>query len=197
MVKQQRAARTREALVHAAAVAFDRVGYEAASLAHVSGSAGISMGALTFHFPTKEKLAAEVQLHGARATRDAIDGMGDTCERPLRTLVDLTLEVARLLDEDVTVRAAARLARECLPSETPWPSVWLPVAEHLLDRASEEELQPHADPQALLALTTHLVSGTESYIRRCALVPEERESAEDQLARIWQLVLPGIARGPA
>ncbi|MDT0615382.1 TetR/AcrR family transcriptional regulator [Streptomyces lancefieldiae] len=196
MVKQQRAARTREALVQAAAAAFDLVGYEAASLAHVSKSAGISMGALTFHFPTKETLATAVQVRGASTTRAATEHLRDRTERPLRTLIDLTLELARLLDEDVAVRAAARLTRECPRSAAPWTDEWLPTAKTLLEHAAKEELRPHADAEALLTLTTHLVTGTESHIRRCALVPGERESAQEQLCRIWQLVLAGISRDP-
>ncbi|MEU5950671.1 ScbR family autoregulator-binding transcription factor [Streptomyces sp. NPDC047525] len=197
MVKQQRAARTREALVQAAAAAFDCVGYEAASLAQVSKSAGISMGALTFHFPTKEQLAVAVQTRGACATRIAAEQITAGADRPLRSVVDLTLEVARLLEKDVSVRAAARLTRECPRVETPWSAVWLPAVEALLAQASEEELRPNVDPQAILTLTSHLIAGTENYIRWCGLVPEERESAQEQLCRLWRLVLPGISQGPS
>ncbi|MFC7310325.1 TetR family transcriptional regulator [Streptomyces monticola] len=197
MVKQQRAARTREALVQAAATAFDCVGYEAASLAQVSKSAGISMGALTFHFPTKDQLAEAVQARGACVTRSAAEKITAEQGRPLRSAIDLTLEVARLLDEDVAVRAAARLTRECPQAATPWTSVWLPAIEALLCRASTDELRPGADPQTVLTLTTHLITGTESYIRRCATLPEQRESAQDQLERVWRVVLPGISRNNA
>ncbi|MDO0939366.1 TetR/AcrR family transcriptional regulator [Streptomyces sp. DG2A-72] len=196
MVKQQRAARTREALVQAAAAAFDCVGYEAASLAQVSKSAGISMGALTFHFPTKEQLAAAVQARGACVTRTAVEKITTEQDRPLRSAIELTLEVARLLDEDVSVRAAARLTRECPNAAPSWTSVWLPAVGDLLDRASQDELRPGADPQTILTLTAHLITGTENYIRRCASAPEQRESAQDQLYRVWQVVLPGISQGP-
>lgn len=196
MVKQQRAARTREALVQAAAAAFDLVGYEAASLAHVSKSAGISMGALTFHFPTKETLATAVRVRGASATRAATERLRHRTEWPLRTLIDLTLELARLLDEDVAVRAAARLTRECPRSPVPWTDEWLPTVKTLLARAAKEELRPDADTEALLVLTTHLVTGTESGIRRRLLVAGEQHGAREELGRVWQLVLSGVSRDP-
>lgn len=195
MVKQERAARTREALVQAAAAAFDCVGYEAASLAQVSKAAGISMGALTFHFPTKDQLASAVQVRGARVTRTVAETVAGEHARPLQSVIDLTLEVARLLDEDIVVRAAARLTRERPDHGSSWRAVWLPMVESLLAEAAERELRPGVDTQTVLTLTAHLMTGTETYVRHCACAPEEQESAKDQLSRVWQLVLPGISRG--
>ncbi|MFE0105127.1 TetR family transcriptional regulator [Streptomyces sp. NPDC059009] len=197
MVKQQRAARTREALVQAAAVAFDRVGYEAASLSQVSKAAEISMGALTFHFPMKEQLAHAVQVRGATATEAVTRAIAEDSRRPLDRMLALTLEIAQLLDEDVAVRAAARLTRECPHLETPWPATWLPVVEKLIAEA-EGDLRPGVAPRTVLALTSYLMVGTEAYVRRGAAVPgacaaDAQESARDQLSRIWRVVFPCIS----
>ncbi|WP_329318200.1 MULTISPECIES: helix-turn-helix domain-containing protein [unclassified Streptomyces] len=61
MVKQVRAARTRQALVRAAAEVFADDGYALASLPAISRRAGVSTGALHFHFPSKDLLAREVE----------------------------------------------------------------------------------------------------------------------------------------
>ena len=69
------------------------------------------------------------------------------------------------------------------------------MVESLLAEAAERELRPGVDTQTVLTLTAHLMTGTETYVRHCVCVPEEQESAKDQLSRVWQLVLPGISRG--
>ena len=53
MVKQERALRTREALIESAAEVFDREGFSVASLTAISSRAGVSNGALHFHFASK------------------------------------------------------------------------------------------------------------------------------------------------
>nr|QIY76262.1 helix-turn-helix transcriptional regulator [Streptomyces sp. RLB1-33] len=61
MVRQVRAVRTRRALVRAAAEVFAEDGYALASLPVISRRAGVSTGALHFHFPSKDLLAREVE----------------------------------------------------------------------------------------------------------------------------------------
>ncbi|MFF4557787.1 TetR family transcriptional regulator [Streptomyces sp. NPDC001422] len=60
MTRQERAVRTREALIEAAADLFDRDGQEVTSLAAVTAKAQVSAGALYFHFATKADLADAV-----------------------------------------------------------------------------------------------------------------------------------------
>ncbi|CAM5724103.1 TetR family transcriptional regulator OS=Streptomyces microflavus OX=1919 GN=HUT09_00685 PE=4 SV=1 [Streptomyces microflavus] len=50
MTKQVRAARTRQALIRSAAIVFEQHGYGQARLALISSGAGVSTGALHFHF---------------------------------------------------------------------------------------------------------------------------------------------------
>ena len=53
----------REHLLTAAVAVFDRDGYAAARLAEVAREAGISKGALAYHFPSKEALYLEAMAH--------------------------------------------------------------------------------------------------------------------------------------
>ncbi|MCJ0871903.1 ScbR family autoregulator-binding transcription factor [Streptomyces sp. AP-93] len=196
MAKQERATRTREALVRAAASAFDRAGYEATTLARIIQSAGLSMGALTFHFRSKEELADAVHAQGECAVRAAVERAAASGEPPLRAAVCLTLEIARLLEEDTAVRAAARLARERADGSDSWSSLWLPLVERLLARATETEgeLRPGSDPGAVLTLVAYLVAGAEADSRVRATTPgEQGDCAERRLGRIWDAVLPGIS----
>lgn len=77
MVKQERAARTRESLVLAAAEVFAAQGFAAASIAAISERAGVTSGAVQFHFDGKPALARAVEARAARALRriaEAEDG---------------------------------------------------------------------------------------------------------------------------
>jgi AcrR family transcriptional regulator len=64
---QQRAIRSRDAIVRAAARVIDRHGLKAATLSKVSAEAGLSKGAVYFHFADKDALASALEQEAARA----------------------------------------------------------------------------------------------------------------------------------
>ncbi|MFC4507650.1 MULTISPECIES: TetR family transcriptional regulator [Streptomyces] len=194
MVKQERAARTRETLMQAAAEFFDRDGYGLTTLSRVSKAAGISVGALTFHFPAKDDLADAIQVRGGTITQEALDRVDTEPGRPLRTLVGITLELARLMEKEAIVRAAARLTRERRSVSADWQAAWLPTVDRLLASAAEQDLREGIDPKAVRALVVHLITGAEAQIRCNANGARDRgESAEAQLTNIWRVVLRGVA----
>ncbi len=57
MVRQERAIRTRRAILEAAASLFDEHGYEGASTTDIIMRSGLTRGALYHHFPSKESIA--------------------------------------------------------------------------------------------------------------------------------------------
>ncbi|MGW2175854.1 ScbR family autoregulator-binding transcription factor [Streptomyces sp. NPDC001705] len=105
MVKQERALRTRQALIRAGAELFAREGFVAASLSTISGEAGVSNGALHFHFENKRALARAVEdealVRLRRITAESLKRDG----RALPALVDATYELVNRIAEDVVVRA--------------------------------------------------------------------------------------------
>ncbi|MGW4160467.1 TetR family transcriptional regulator [Streptomyces sp. NPDC004788] len=107
MAKQERAIRTRNALVESAAALFDRDGFEVASLATISARAGVSSGALHFHFPSKAELAdAVVAAAGERLVRI----IREREALPLQTLIDASHELVQGLRSDAVLRAGFALA---------------------------------------------------------------------------------------
>lgn len=60
LTQGERRARTREALLHAAAQAFSRSGYTSVKLEDVAAAAGYTRGAIYHQFANKEELASEV-----------------------------------------------------------------------------------------------------------------------------------------
>ncbi|TGB13258.1 TetR/AcrR family transcriptional regulator [Streptomyces sp. MZ04] len=190
---QPRAARTRQALVSAAADEFDRNGYSGASMPRVCRAAGVSVGALTFHFSGKEELAVAVREQGGAATMTAVAAVTARCEEAVQTVVSLTLALTGLLENDVAVRAAARLARE-LPGAPDWFSAWVPAIHQQLRNARGGQPASVADRAAVAALATHLVTGAEIAIRQRARrhsITAGQSVAE--LTRIWEMVRGGFA----
>jgi AcrR family transcriptional regulator len=193
-VKQGRAVRTRESLIRAAADAFDTAGFEATSLGRICAGAGTSMGALTFHFRSKDALADAVQQRGIALTDEVVQRIFRTRQPPLETVIAITLAVVGLLEESSVVRAAAGLSRERVATASPWPSSWIPVIEDLVTRVPEETLSSGTHPRALLSLVTHLVTGAEVLIHtgREAAGPDHVR-AVTQVAEIWDLTLRGVS----
>src|ERR1700760_667721 len=60
VVKQERAERTRETIIRAAASIFERDGFAAAPLSGITRRATVTKGALYFHFSSKRELAQAV-----------------------------------------------------------------------------------------------------------------------------------------
>ncbi|MER6218789.1 ScbR family autoregulator-binding transcription factor [Streptomyces sp. NPDC001272] len=190
MVKQERAARTRESLVHAAAEVFAQEGFTAASIAAISQRAGVSTGALHFHFDGKTSLALVVEERAERTLREAAavaEGRGPA-GGPLRVLVGSTYVLA----EDVVVRAAFALCADTAhSSRVDLRGQWRRRAEELLVEAERagllaEGVSPQDATRLVVALTVGL-EGLEG--------GEPGPGARQLLTRIWSVVLPGIASG--
>lgn len=185
MVKQVRAERTRQALVAAAALEFDRHGYAGTSLSAVHRACGMTMGALTFHFRAKADLATAVCEEAEAITRGSLARLAPV--GALLPVVEFTLAVARLLEEEVIVRAAARLTQErAVPDR--WHTVWRAVLHDLVACAPrrsgpDSDLGPR--PEELELLAVYLTAGAEAALR------EGRTGKEvlAQLECLWDLVL--------
>ena len=77
MAQQERAVRTRRAVLEAAAGVFAERGYAAATIAEILNRAGVTKGALYFHFDSKAALARGVLEERISAAR-IIPGSGST-----------------------------------------------------------------------------------------------------------------------
>ncbi|WP_328436322.1 TetR family transcriptional regulator [Streptomyces sp. NBC_00444] len=110
MVKQERAARTRHALIQAAAAVFAEEGFVAASLSAISSRAGVSNGALHFHFASKNRLAEAVRAEAAEAVGRITEAARARHGDSLQTVVDATHALMDSLARDIVVRAGFELA---------------------------------------------------------------------------------------
>ncbi|MET8504548.1 ScbR family autoregulator-binding transcription factor [Streptomyces sp. NPDC004787] len=163
MAQQERAIRTRQKIVLAAAELFDEVGYEAATISEVLKRCGVTKGALYFHFASKEELAQEV-LAGQVAALPPVPER----ELFLQQLTDEALVLAHLLHVgDPMVRGSVRLT---VDQGSPYDGLdrgvpmqgWISHNTEVLARAKAAgELLPHVDVSSAATLFTGSFTGVQ------------------------------------
>ncbi|MFD8980014.1 ScbR family autoregulator-binding transcription factor [Streptomyces sp. NPDC059564] len=186
MVKQERAARTRESLVRAAAEVFAEEGFAVASVAAISERAGVTPGALHFHFDGKDALARAVEERAVEVVRGITGAGGD----PLRALVGSTYALVALLGDDVVVRAGFVLGADLAHrSRVDLRAQWRRWAEESLGSAARAGLLAEGVPAPDAARL--VVAATVGLEDLDPLGPGG--DAPHALTRIWSVILPGIA----
>ncbi|MCX5381241.1 ScbR family autoregulator-binding transcription factor [Streptomyces sp. NBC_00091] len=137
---QERSERTRRRLVFAGAELFHRNGYANATLGEIAGAAGVTKGALYFHFASKDELADAVQRRGCGLLHDAVRGLREGGASPLQALIDTTHWLARTLHEDPAIPASFRITKECAgqqPAVVDFHEAWLSAVCELLRMARD------------------------------------------------------------
>ncbi|WP_330301449.1 ScbR family autoregulator-binding transcription factor [Streptomyces sp. NBC_00503] len=190
MAKQERAVRTREALIRSAAETFHREGFAVASLTAISTRAGVSSGALHFHFASKAALAGAVEGAALDRLREITgewppDGTG--C---LQRLVDVTHGLARGLRDEVVLRSGFELSGDV--AHVPGVDLrehWRGWVEGAMVRAGAAgELSPGVAPEDAVTAVVAATVGFEVLGARDAAWLAPRT-----VARFWELLLPRLA----
>lgn len=192
MARQERAIRTRQAILVAAAEVFDEVGYEAATISEVLKRAGLTKGALYFHFASKEELAQGVLL-------EQVGALPRTPEHDLimQYSLDESLVLANLLQRGTgnsIVRGAVRLTvdqgspRDGLDRRTPMGE-WEGHIVEILERAKERgELLPHVD----LVGVGKLMVGAFTGVQVLSNIMTGRQDLPERVSDLYRHLLPSI-----
>ncbi|AXE77636.1 MULTISPECIES: ScbR family autoregulator-binding transcription factor [Streptomyces] len=187
MAQQARAIQTRRSILVAAAAVFDERGYSSATISEILARAGVTKGALYFHFTSKEDLALgvmDVQLDSdplpAQLTK-------------LQELVDQGMLLAHRLRHEPLVRASVGLAMdqavEGLDRGTPFRA-WIDRLEHLLTAAKNQgELLPHVNARE----TAEMLAGSFSGIQVMSQALCKREDLGRRISVLLHYVLPSIS----
>jgi AcrR family transcriptional regulator len=189
-------AETRRLIVNAAARLFSERGYATASLSDIVTSAGVTKGALYWHFKSKEDIALDIvrQMYASWPTLlgEVVAAQDDA----LDALVAVTYAAADQFSNDHTVQAAKRLLAE-LPAESlarlPQPYVgWQAVLTRLIaDGQSAGQINRHIDAEATAQVIVASFFGMQQ-------VSYELTNRQDLLSRIdgfWRLVRPQLTPG--
>ncbi|MFG2259717.1 ScbR family autoregulator-binding transcription factor [Streptomyces mirabilis] len=186
MVRQVRAVRTRGALVRAAAEVFAEDGYALASLPVISRRAGVSTGALHFHFPSKDLLAREVEAAATVSVQRLVvrEGAG------LQLLVDVSRDLVAALAVDPVLRAGFELGGDPSRKSAEGPGRWWCEWVHALLREAQGagELARGVSPEAAAVAVVASVAGFGRLASRHRV-----RSSSPLLEQFWALLLPGLA----
>ncbi len=192
--QQERARRTRAAIIRSAAVEFGKSGYAAASLNRILDGSNTTKGAMYFHFDSKEDLARAVM-------ETAVEGYNETVDRwtartelhPFELLHGIVDEMALRYQHDVVAQAEFRLliepdfyAEVQLGSGT----IWTKAAHRQARRAGElGHLRADVPPDKFVRTLTALFFG----LRYVADLLSQRAELRAQFNEGYETLLEGMA----
>lgn len=162
--QQERARRTRAAILGSAAIEFGKSGYAAASLNRILEGSNATKGAMYFHFDSKEDLArAVIEAAQERYQAATERWLARTDISPLEVLHGLVDEIALRFQSDVIIQAEFRLVIEpdfYRDVQGGGGKVWSEAAYHLAVRAKQEgELREDTDPERFTRVLAAILAG--------------------------------------
>ncbi|MEO3975079.1 ScbR family autoregulator-binding transcription factor [Streptomyces sp. CAU 1734] len=179
--------RTRRAILEAAAAVFDERGYEAATIAEILDRAGVTKGALYFHFSSKQMLARGV------LDEQFAEGGVPPRESRLQELIDMGLLLAHRMKHEPMLSAGARLSLGPDMRDTfgggSIPG-WIKLVEELLVQAREQgEVLSHVDP----AETAWALCAGWTGVQIVSQTLTGRGDIEARVSQLYQHMYPSIA----
>ncbi|MFI6210088.1 ScbR family autoregulator-binding transcription factor [Streptomyces sp. NPDC051041] len=186
MAQQERAIRTRRAVVEAAAAVFAERGYAAATIAEILSRARVTKGALYFHFDSKAALARGVleaqispEYHVARGLK-------------LQEWVDTGMTLAARLPHEPLLLAGVRLSADLQGREefgSAWPAWSALMVDYLTQAKDRGEVLPHVVPEE----TAQVVLGSWIGIQFISQAASNWTDLEERVSSLFNHVLPAIA----
>ncbi|QIJ65862.1 ScbR family autoregulator-binding transcription factor [Streptomyces sp. JB150] len=195
---QDRAAKTRRQLIQSAAEVFGRSGFAGSSIGQICALAGVSQGALHFHFRNKRALGEAVESAAAEilCRITAPDPHAQHAQyaqhaqhAPLQLLVDISHRLVRRVCQDPVLRAGFGLAHDAAwgSGSVLWP-LWRDRVRGLLTAARHQgSLAPGVDIDEVVATVTAVTAGVEGLERGRNCPP-----SASAMTPFWRLVLPQL-----
>jgi AcrR family transcriptional regulator len=186
--RQERALRTRETVLRAAAEIFDEHGYHAASIRLIMERAQVTQGGMYFHFKSKRDIA-EAVVAGQQSFVELPNGPDE-----LQRLIDTSYHLARELQENVLFRASVRLAVEqqefggC--DATAYDEWAEQFHRQLMAARVRNELRFGVDEREFATFLMASYSGVQLYSH----ISTGRRDLMQQVAALWRYLLPAVAR---
>ncbi|MDQ1047458.1 ScbR family autoregulator-binding transcription factor [Streptomyces sp. V4I2] len=192
--KQQRSIRTRVQILEAAAVVFARSGFADVTLLDIAEQAGVTKGAVYFHYANKEAIAIAVSEEYFARLGALSAGVRRLKAPPLQATVKLLNRVAVALRDDTLFQAAVRLHldRHQITSGLPTrPFVdFITHCQDLLAEAKEVgQLPEDADPEKLARVLVAAFFGAQhiswALNDRVDIIDRVQETIDAILPRHW------------
>ncbi|WP_431245729.1 TetR family transcriptional regulator [Leifsonia xyli] len=189
MPRQERAERTRIAILDAAAAEFDQHGYEGARLERIVERTGATKGAVYFHFRSKLDIATALVAE-KYANWPVIIGEVTASLRGLAAAEEVTRRVAAVFVRDVRVRAAMRLTQTVFPpspDESPYDR-WIVVIGGLLQQELDDRGETGVDAHAIATVAVHGFFGAYMIANEMGTLADLPRDVE----RLWAALRPAL-----
>ncbi|MFE2046599.1 ScbR family autoregulator-binding transcription factor [Streptomyces sp. NPDC059477] len=187
VIKQERAIQTRAALLRAAAEVFAESGYAGANVSAMAERAGLTLGALYFHFRNKGHIAREIVLSQPGLVVPPHSSTG------LQHAVDTTLTWAYQLADDPVLLAGARLVLEqehfVEPAENTHQQWTRVISSDLHEAKRRRELRAAADVEVVSRLVVNACTGAQMHSH----LESRRRDLPVRVEEMWRCLLPAIA----
>lgn len=195
-LKQERAIQTRERILNAAAEAFAADGYADVTLLEIAERAGMTKGAVYFHFKNKESLAVAVAESFYQRLADGAETVAGLGRSPLESVVEYLERTARDFRGEKLIQAGARLQLEHSSVGAPLPPPFVTFAgaiESWLEQAAAagEPLPTGVTPRGLTRVLVEAFFGAQ----HISWVQSGREDIVDRVNEIIRVVLHVEPRG--
>jgi AcrR family transcriptional regulator len=201
--QQERARRTRSAIIRAAAVEFAKRGYGAASINSILEHSNATKGAMYFHFTSKDELARAVLEEGLEHYRTIVSHwVGAAGLDPFERLHGMIADLGEALHNDDVIAAEFRLVTEpefINEARLRGSYIWGRAGYQLAVDAQEQGLfRPGVDIRRFVEAVGSSLAGqryladltspdidVKSKFEACLEVPLEAMASEQWLAR-WR-----------
>ncbi|MEU6253649.1 ScbR family autoregulator-binding transcription factor [Streptomyces sp. NPDC047043] len=188
MVKQERAVRTRRAILEAAGAVFDEHGYTSTTIAMVLERADVTKGALYFHFPSKESLA--------QAVLDEQLPLGAVPPQPckLQEIIDITFVFGQRLLSNALLKGSVRLTvDQSAPPGVDHSGPFRQWADHLVELLQQADKQGELLPTVQPRDTVELLVGAFAGIQLMSRALTDRDDLAHRISVLWSHILPSVA----
>ncbi|MEE3065418.1 MAG: TetR/AcrR family transcriptional regulator [Actinomycetota bacterium] len=203
MAREVRSEATRRKILAAAIEVFGEVGYAAAGWSAIIERTGMTKGALYHHFDSKEALASAIIEEGSAKLLSAFRDVCGSSSPGLENLLHGTFTIVKVLSTDEIASAAEDLIRTLGGFNTAAGSFCTDMIELMATEArraiAEGDLRKDADATVIGESIIGAVLGMR-LLSNAVFGHDSEKSAGDgveRLAKIWELLLPGIVSEPS
>ncbi|PAZ11408.1 TetR family transcriptional regulator [Streptomyces sp. SA15] len=187
VVKQERAARTRAALIRAAAETFAEYGFAGTTVSRIAERADLTLGAMYFHFKSKEELARLIVTSQPELVVPPFDSQG------LQHAIDVTLTWAYQLLDNPVLQAGARLVMDqehFIDTSVNSHQQWTDILLHDFQQARRRrELRADVDIEAYAQLVVSACTGAQIH----AQLETSHRDLPGRVEEMWRCLLPAVA----
>ncbi|MFC9701713.1 ScbR family autoregulator-binding transcription factor [Streptomyces sp. NPDC055721] len=186
LAQQARAIRTRRAILNSAATVFAERGYERTTIGEILVRAGVTKGALYFHFASKEDLALGVldaQMLDVPLTPPAIK---------IQELADQAFLLTHRLQRDPVVRASVALALDSGATSIDRVAPFQAWIDHLSDILTIAKARGELLVHVNVTDSAQLFSGAFSGVQAMSQVMCDRRDLAHRVSVLLQHYMPSV-----